>query len=382
MELDITKLRQEINDIDREIVDLFKRRMNVAADVAEYKRANSLPVLDAARERELLSRITEMSSEELGGYAKTLYRTMLDVSKAYQYTRLTSHSQIYDQISEAIKNTTPIFPASAKVACQGVEGAYSQIAVEKFFELPQISYHRSFEGVFSAIESGECKYGVLPIENSTAGSVKKVYELMLGHNFNIVRSLRLKVDHDLLCKKGAKLSDIKEIISHEQAINQSSAFLKKLEGVKITVAENTAVAAKTVAESDRSDIAAISSRFCAELYSLDCIASAIQDTGNNHTRFICISKEREVFPGADKITLMLVTPNKPGTLYHVLSCFNSLGINMTKLESCPIPERDFEVMFYFDFSVSVYSDTLKKLLCELEARGEKFRLLGAYSEMA
>lgn len=382
MELDITKLRQEINDIDREIVDLFKRRMNVAADVAEYKRANSLPVLDAARERELLSRITEMSGEELGGYAKTLYRTMLDVSKAYQYTRLQGESVIYDQITKA-QNTTPkVFPASAKVACQGVEGAYSQIAAEKFFELPQISYYRSFDDVFSAIEKGECKYGVLPIENSTAGSVKKVYELMLGHNFNIVRSLRLKVDHDLLCKKGAKLSDIKEIISHEQAINQCSSFLKKLEGVKITVAENTAVAAKTVAESNRQDVAAISSRFCAELYSLDCIASAIQDTGNNHTRFICISKEREVFPGADKITLMLVTPNKPGTLYHVLSCFNSLGINMTKLESCPIPERDFEVMFYFDFSVSVYSDTLKKLLCELEARGEKFRLLGAYSEMA
>ena len=159
-------------------------------------------------------------------------------------------------------------------------------------------------------------------------------------------------------------------------------LFKKLEGVKITVAENTALAAKTVAESGRNDIAAISSRFCAELYGLDCIASAIQDTGNNHTRFICISKDEEVFPGADKITLMLVTPNKPGTLYHVLSCFNSLGINMTKLESCPIPERDFEVMFYFDFSVSVYSDTLKKLLCELEARGEKFRLLGAYSEMA
>ena len=382
MELDLTKLRLEINDIDREIVDLFKRRMNIAADVAEYKKANSLPVLDAARERELLSRISEMSGEEFGGYAKTLYRTMLDVSKAYQYTRLTSSSKIHDQISEAVKNTTPMFPTAAKVACQGVEGAYSQIAAEKFFELPQINYYKSFEGVFSAIENGECKYGVLPIENSTAGSVKKVYELMLGHNFHIVRSLRLKVDHDLLCQKGAKLSDIKEIISHEQAINQSASFLKKLEGVKITVAENTAIAAKTVAESGRNDIAAISSRFCAELYGLDCIASAIQDTGNNHTRFICISKEREVFPGADKITLMLVTPNKPGTLYHVLSCFNSLGINMTKLESCPIPERDFEVMFYFDFSVSVYSDTLKKLLCELEARGEKFRLLGAYSEMA
>lgn len=380
--MELNELRKEINDIDSEIVRLFQRRMEVAANVAEYKKEHSLPVLDAARERELLSRIADMAGEELGGYAKTLYRTMMDVSKAYQYTRLRGESVIYDQITEAQKNTPKVFPASAKVACQGVEGAYSQIAAEKFFELPSISYYKSFDSVFSAIESGECKYGVLPIENSTAGSVKKVYELMLSHNFNIVRSLRLKVDHDLLCKKGSKLSDIKEIISHEQAISQCASFLKKLDGVKITVAENTALAAKAVSESDRNDIAAISSRFCAELYGLDCIASAIQDTGNNHTRFICISKEREVFPGADKITLMLVTPNKPGTLYHSLSCFNALGINMTKLESCPIPERDFEAMFYFDFTVSVYSDTLKKLLCELEARGEKFRLLGAYSEMA
>jgi chorismate mutase/prephenate dehydratase len=235
--------------------------------------------------------------------------------------------------------------------------------------------------VFSAIENGECRYGVLPIENSTAGSVKKVYELMLHHRFYIVKSVRLKVDHNLLSKKGVKLSEIKEIISHEQAISQSTSFLRSLPGVKVTVVANTAVAAKMVAESDRRDLAALSSRFCAELYGLDTLESAVQDMGNNYTRFICISKAPEVYPGADKISLMLVTPNKPGALYHVLSCFNSLGINMTKLESCPIPDRDFESMFYFDFTVSVYSDTLKRLLCELEARSEKFRLLGAYSEI-
>ena len=235
--------------------------------------------------------------------------------------------------------------------------------------------------MFSAIESGECRYGVLPIENSTAGSVKKVYELMLKHEFHIVRSVRIKIDHNLLAKKGAKLSDIKEIISHEQAINQCSAFLNSLDGVKITVAPNTAVAARTVAESGRNDIAALSSRFCAELYSLDTLAGAVQDMGNNYTRFICISKEAEIYPGADKLTLMLVTQNKPGALYSVLSCFNALGVNMTKLESCPIPKRDFESMFYFDFTVSVYSEELKHLLCELEARAERFRLLGAYSEI-
>ena len=381
MELDINVLREEINEIDREMVDLFKKRMKVAASVAEYKKERGLPVLDAARERALLGKISDMAGEELDGYARTLYHTMLDVSRAYQYTKLNSKSSVYSDRKSSLKATTPMFPARARVACQGIEGAYSQIATEKLFELPEISYYKSFDDVFSAIESGECRYGVLPIENSTAGSVKKVYELMLEHKFNIVRSVRIKIDHNLLARKGTKIENIREIISHEQAINQCSSFMRTLKDVKITIAPNTAVAAQTVAKSGRNDIAALSSRACAELYSLDNLAEAVQDMGNNYTRFICISKEPEIYPGADKLTLMLVTPNKPGALYSVLSCFNALGVNMTKLESCPIPERDFESMFYFDFTVSVYSDNLERLLCELESRGERYRLLGAYSEI-
>ncbi len=378
---DISMLREEINAIDSEMVELFKKRMGIAASVAEYKKEHSLPVLDAARERALLARISDMAGEEFEAYARTLYHTMLDVSRAYQYVKLGSESVTYASIRESLSRTGELFPERARVACQGVEGAYSQIATEKLFELPEISYYPSFDAVFSAIESGECRYGVLPIENSTAGSVKKVYELMLHHDFHIVRSVRVKIDHNLLSKRGAKLSDIKEIISHEQAINQCSSFLRSLGDVKITVAPNTAVAARMVAESGRDDIAALSSRFCAELYRLDTLASAVQDMGNNYTRFICISKDPEIYPGADKLTLMLVTPNKPGALYNVLSCFNALGVNMTKLESCPIPERDFESMFYFDFTVSVYSQNLERLLCELEARGERYKLLGAYSEI-
>ncbi len=381
MKHDLNELRQKINEIDKDLVELFKKRMAIAAGVAEYKKEHGLPVLDAARERALLERISEMAGEEFDGYARTLYHTIMDVSKAYQQTRLNPESSVYNEIKDSLDTTPNIFPDRARVACQGVEGAYSQIATEKLFELPSINYYPTFDSVFTAIERGDCRYGVLPIENSTAGSVKKVYELMLHHKFHIVKSVRLKIDHNLLAKRGTSISDIKEIISHEQAISQSAAFLRSLPNVKVTVVANTAIAAKTVAESDRHDLAALSSRYCAELYGLDTLAASVQDMGNNYTRFICISKTPEVYPGADKISLMLVTPNKPGALYNVLSCFNALGINMTKLESCPIPERDFESMFYFDFTVSVYSDTLKKLLCELEARSEQFRLLGAYSEI-
>ncbi len=381
MELNLDKIREQINQTDSEIIELFRRRMDLCADVAQYKKDHNLPVLDASRERALLSKIADMAGEDLEKYAVTLYHTMLDVSKARQSSILSKSSVIYDKISESIENTPKIFPKRARVACQGVEGAYSQIATEKLFEIPRINYCPTFEKVFSAIENGECDYGVLPIENSSAGSVKKVYELMVHHKFHIVRSLRLKVDHNLLVGRGTSLENIKEIVSHEQAINQCSEFLEKLDGVKITVCENTAVAAKLVATSGRSDLGALSSRACADLYGLDNIAPSIQDMDNNYTRFICISKKPEIYPGADKCSVMLVTANRPGVLYNVLSCFNALGINMTKLESAPIPERDFESMFYFDFSLSVYSEELKPLLCELQSRSENFRFLGAYSEI-
>ena len=159
-----------------------------------------------------------------------------------------------------------------------------------------ILYFKTFDGVFQAIEQGLCKYGILPIENSTAGSVTKVYDLMIQHNFSIVRTFRLKVDHNLLVNPGAKLEDIKVIYSHEQAISQCAGFLRKLPGVNVEAVANTAVAAEMVASSGRTDVAAISSRSCAQLYGLQNIASSIQDKGNNRTRFICISKNLEIYP--------------------------------------------------------------------------------------
>ena len=231
------------------------------------------------------------------------------------------------------------------------------------------------------MESGICRFGVLPIENSTAGSVYKIYDLMMAHNFSIVRSVRLKIAHSLLAPDGVKTADIREIYSHEQAINQCAAFLKSMEHVKIHICENTAVAAKTVAESGRKDVAALSSHACAALYGLQELASSVHDNGNNYTRFICISKNLEIYPGADKTSIMMVTSNKPGSLYKVLSRFYALGINLIKLESRPIPERDFEWMFYFDLDSQVYSDQFVRLLCELEGLCEKFKYLGSYSEI-
>ncbi len=380
--MELSELRQQIDEIDRELVSLFTRRMSVSADVAEYKRQTGMNVLDPSRERALLGKVSELAGEDLEEYTRTLYATILELSRSYQHKRLGDTSSLYSEITEALDTTPKLFPERATVACQGVEGAYSQLAAEKLFSAPNIVFLSDWEKVFSAIEAGLCRYGVIPIENSTAGSVKKVYDLMISRNFKIVRTVRIKIDHNLLAKKGTKLEDIKEIVSHEQAINQCSTFLHTMfPNAKITRVENTARAAQMVAESDRGDLASLSSRSCAAQYGLEVLSSAVQDNGNNHTRFICITNKLEVYPGADRTTLMLVTPHKPGSLYRIIARFNALGINLLKLESRPIPDRDFEFMFYFDLEVPVYSPKFAQLLSELERECDEFTYLGSYLEV-
>ena len=375
--MDLTTYRNEIDQIDNEIVRLFQERMDVAAKIAEYKKEQGMAILQPAREREKLAEVSEKSREDMQSYMRVLYSLLFELSRTYQERG--NRTELFDKIEYAIDNTPRLFPQSATVACQGVEGAYSQLACEKLFKNPRIQYFRNFEGVFSAIEAGFCQYGILPIENSTAGSVNRVYDLMVKHNFSIVRSTRMKVDHCLLAK--ADHGEIKEIFSHEQAIAQSATFIKSLGNVKITVCENTAIAAMMVAQSDRKDVAALSSRMCAELYGLKILKSGVQDEGNNHTRFLCISKNTEIYPGADKTSVMMVLPHKPGALYKVLARLYALDINLLKLESRPLPERDFEFMFYLDLETSVYSQEFARLMCEIGGICEEFRYLGSYSEV-
>ena len=379
--MDLSQLRNEIDNIDDELVKLFGQRMDVAAQIADYKKENNLPILVPAREREKLVDVAEKAGPEMANYTRVLYSMLFELSRSYQSKRNDATSPLYQRITQAIADTPSLFPQAPMVACQGVEGAYAQIACEKMIKNPFIMYFKNFEGVFNAIEQGLCQYGILPLENSTAGSVKKVYDLMIHHNFSIVRTFRLKIDHNLLALPGAKMSDIKEIYSHEQAINQCSGFLNNLNGVKVIPVENTAVAASMVAQSGRKDVAALSSRSCEELYGLTCLASNIQDKGNNRTRFICISKNLEIYPGSDKTSIMMVLNHKPGALYKVLARLYVLGINVTKLESRPIPDRDFEFMFYFDLDTSIYSEEFVQLMCELDELCEEFKYLGSYCEV-
>ena len=378
---DLSEIRKRIDVIDTQICDLFSQRMQCTHEVAEYKRANNKPVLDRGRERAKLADVASKVAEPLRDYSQVLFNLIMEISRAQQSAENNRDSPLADQISGAVADTPALFPQSAFVACQGVEGAYSQHAADRLFKHATISYFEEFEGVFRAVDQGFCKYGVLPVENSTAGTVNQVYDLMMRHKFSIVRSVRIKVDHNLLALPGAKLEGIRDIYSHQQAINQSRQFLDSLPNVTVHVAENTAAAAKMVAESGRTDVAALSSRSCAELYNLVALARNVQDSDANYTRFACIAKDLEIYPGADRTSLMVVTKNDPGSLYKVLARFYALDINLVKLESRPIPNSDFDFMFYFDVECPVAAPEFASLIASLDDVCEEYRYLGSYSEL-
>ena len=379
--MDIQALRGQIDEYDDILTQTFVKRMETALHIAQYKKENKLPVFDPARERTVINRVTENCDEAMAVNVKLLYNTIFDLSRTYQQRYLAAQTELTNRIQQATEQTPSVFPKRAVVACQGMEGAYSQQASDKLFALPSLMYFRRFEGVFQAIQSGFCAYGVLPIENSSYGSVTEVYDLMRKYSFYIVRSIRLKIDHRLLAKPGVALGDIREIVSHEQAIGQCGTFLKGLKDVKVTVFGNTAEAAQYVSNSDRKDLAAISSPACAALYGLSVVSDAVSDSDSNFTRFICIAKELQIYPGANRMSLMLNVRHTPGALYAMIAKFAALGLNLTKIESRPIAGTDFEFMFYFDLDASVYAPEALQLLCELDAGPETFTYLGSYSEM-
>ncbi len=379
--MNLEEIRKQIDSVDDNIAELYNQRMNLVEQVVEAKKQQEKSVNDPDRERKILLRVAQKVDENKQVYLKRVFETLFETSKAYQTTNLKTHSQISSKIDSALEKGLKTFPNMAKVACQGVQGAYSGIAADRFFELSDITYFKNFEGVFQAVEKGFCHYGVLPIENSYAGSVNQVYDLMKEHKFYIVKSLRLPISHNLVVKKGTKLSDIKEIFSHEQALSQCRKYLEKFPFVKITAVPNTAVASKMLSESDRNDVAAISSRECADIYDLKLLETNIQDTDNNYTRFILITKEMEFYQNANKISIMTTLPqNSAGSLNKLLSKFAFLGLNLTKLESRPIVGSSFEFMFYFDFECDILEQGARNLIAELDSSTEQFTFLGAYSE--
>lgn len=379
---EIEQIRDELNAVDDELVKLFEKRLTIVDKVAETKRRNGAPIFDPGRERAILSRVAGIVGEELEIPCKVLFSTLFNISRARQRKVLGTVSTVSESIRNALAAAPEQFPTRATVACPGAEGSFSQQAVDQLVKFPTVFYFNSFEDVCLAVEKGMCRYGILPIENSAAGSVTAVYDLMVRHRFHIVRALRQHVRHVLLAPPGVKIDDIKDVYSHPQALAQCSEFLQKHTGITQHASGNTAVAAREVAASGRKDVAVIASRACAELYGLQVLAEDICNTSANFTRFICISKECEVYRDSGKFSIMMTLAHRPGSLYGIMAKFAALDVNLTKLESRPIPGRDFEFRFTFDFEAKPDDERVIGLLSELSVDPdiEQFTFLGAYAE--
>ena len=377
---DIKDIRGEIDSIDQELARLFRRRLEIVADVAASKHARGAPVTDPARERDILSRVTAEVGPDYENGARLFFATLFGIAKARQRTMLNGEAPLVKDI-RAARAAFERFPNRAVVACPGTEGSYAQQATSIMFQLPTILYFTSFDKVFEAVEQGLCPYGILPIENSAAGSVAAVYDLMVKHRFHIIRSVRVKIDHVLLGCHGATLDGVREVASHPHALAQCGTFLKAHPSLAALPGPNTAVVAAELAKEKRLDRAVIASRACAELYGLDILAEDVADASFNATRFICIARDMTVTPDANKFSVMLSLPHRPGSLNAIISKFAAIDVNLTKLESRPIPGMDFEFRFTFEFEASPSDPGVLGLLAELsrDPEIEHFTFLGAYA---
>ncbi len=378
--MELSEIRTKIDAVDDQLLALFLERMALSEEVAAYKNQHSLPILNKQREREILAKVTERAGDK-ERYAYHLYSTLFELARSRQAELISSPTRVESRIKDSLAAGGEVFPQTGLVACQGVEGANSQVACDRLLPRGNIMYVKSFQAVAAAVESGFCKFGVLPIENSSNGSVRAVYQLLQEHDLSIVRSARLCIRHELLALPGVKPEDITEIYSHEQAIGQCSNFLGGLKDVKVIPCGNTALAAKMVAESGSRHAAAISSHPCAALYGLECVDNSIQDSDNNYTRFICVTKKPVIYAGANRISLIIAFENKPGALYDILSKLAALDINMTKLESCPVAGSDFEFIFFIELEASVQDSGVLAMLKEMERSCAQFQFLGSYAEV-
>ena len=378
--MDLSELRKEIDSVDEQLIPLLIKRMQIAEDVAQYKVENGIPVLNAKREQEILDNV----GEKCGKYAntiKTIYSATMDVSRAIQHKIIGGGRELRQTIEDAeINKKLRITANGADIACQGVDGAYSEQAGKAIFPDSPIHFYKQFENVFEAVNQGKAKFGIIPVENSTAGSVHEAYDLIMKYRFYVVGSYNMKIDHCLCAKEGTRYEDIENIYSHPQALSQCSSFIKNFDFTGINYS-NTAAAAQFVSNSDKKNIAAICSEQAAKKFGLKIFRQGIQNVTNNTTRFIVISKDLVIDEEAEKISLIFSAPHTTGSLYRVLGRFSMSGLNLTKIESRPVANGKFDYLFYVDVLGNVYDSETMDLLCALSDELEVFTFLGNYYEI-
>lgn len=375
--MDLLDLRKEIDEIDDSLIPLLLKRMDLSRQVAEYKVKNGIPVLNEQREKEILQDVHEKCGEQ-GDTIATVFAATMDASRALQHKIIGGGKELRELVEKSVADGS-VFKEKTTVACAGIEGSYADKTALSLFKDAEIKHYKMFEDVFEAVNKGEAPFGVIPVENSTAGSVHEAYDLIIKYRFYVVGSYSLDVNHCLCAKDNTNYEDINDVYSHPQALSQCSEFLKNFDftGVNYT---NTAAAAKFVADSNRNDVGVICSADAAKKYGLKIIKANIQNISNNRTRFIVISKKLIIEKNADKISLIFSLPHTTGSLYRVLGRFSMTGLNLTKLESRPMENGDFSYYFYTDLLGNIRDEKTLDLMCALYSELPDFNFLGNYHE--
>lgn len=376
--MSLDNIRKEIDAIDAQLIPLLKQRLNCSLTVAEIKKAEGIPILDAAREEAIITRVKARGGE-YGDYIAGVYRAIMDTSKELQHDSIGAAGAL----GKAIAAAQPIqrLGYTGSVICQGAPGAFSAQAAARIFPHAVPQFVGSFREVFEAVERGDAAYGIVPVENSNAGSVSEVYDLLMAFRHYIVGGVNLKVSQNLLGVRGATLADIQEVYSHPQGIAQSDEFIKA-HGFVATEYSNTAVAARMVSEAADKSKGAIASAAAAQVYGLDILARDIQGRSQNSTRFVAVSKKLELSEHSNKVSLVFAIPHVTGSLFRILSRFAAHGLNLTKIESRVAPDGDFHYLFYLDFTGNVQDKNTVKLICELSQELPDFTFLGNYHELS
>ncbi len=373
--VDLKDSREEIDRIDRQIVGLFERRMRVAQDVAEYKRSIGKPVFDREREEEKLAAVKEMCTNEFNAHAvKEVFKQLMSISRRYQHTLNDSDVGSGFQILKDLPKTGDV-----RVVFFGAPGSYSEQAMEECFGGSVKSFAApTFHEVMSAVREGRADFGVLPIENTTTGGITDSYDLLVEFDNYIAAEHVLRIDQALLGLPGAKLEDIRTVYSHGQGILQSRKFLEKHPWMQAVEGGSTAGCAKKVAGEGDLSKAAIASIRAAEKYGLCVLAEKINSGDTNATRFIIITNRKEHLGTADKVSICFSLPHKTGSLYNMLSNIIYNDLNMTKIESRPLPGRNFEYRFFVDFEGNMEQAAVRNTLTCIRAEALELKILGNY----
>mgnify|MGYP001054620173 CR=1 FL=1 len=376
--MELSEIRTRIDAVDDQLLKLFLERMELAEEVAAYKNEHHLPILNKQREREILAKVTAKAGDK-ERYAYHLYSTLFELARSRQAELVDLPTRVAERVEKSLAAGGPVFPQTGLVACQGVEGAYSQLALNEYFGENADSYHvDTWRDAMEAIQNGEADYAVFPIENSSAGIVSENYDLMVEYNNYIVGEQIIRIDHALLGLPEADMDDITDIYSHPQALMQCSKYLESHRDWEKHSLKNTAMSAQKIKEDGKKNKAAIASTLTADIYGLKVLDEAIQNNKNNYTKFIIVANKKIFESRANKISISFEVPHESGSLYHKLSHFIYNGINMNKIESRPVQGKAWEYRFFVDIEGNLNDAAVQNALRGLTEETIRLKILGNY----